>query len=189
MADETYEPDGVLVLEFPPPPPHWRTYGAYLDSSLSSSVPISNALSNLRSNLEPPARGEALKYFVDSPPAPSSGSRPSTTYASIMSGETVPPSAPRTCAEVTEGLKGGRECFLSLIPKASESKANTASLTKLQDHLTKMHASVSELRALDAVKKVKERLEARKRTLEAEISDLTSTMEEIKNVRAKLGKG
>ncbi|GMH68449.1 hypothetical protein TrRE_jg6813, partial [Triparma retinervis] len=61
--------------------------------------------------------------------------------------------------------------------------ANTKSLDTLQSHLTAMHKGASDLRAVDAVKIVRERLEARKRALEEMIKEIEDTTREVKKVK------
>jgi len=195
--DAIAEPGGVLVQEFPPPPPHWSSYGNYIDnvieSQSSSSSPAVEALGlamdKLRKNLVVPGNGETVKHFVDEPPGPYMGDLPSKNYASIMGGKVEPPSASRTAEGVEEGLSGGRECFLSLVPSSDASKGNMEVLTRLQKHLQDMHQSISDLRAVDAVRVVKVRMEKRKRRLEKEIEELTETADEIVDVRDKIVRG
>ncbi|GMI49017.1 hypothetical protein TrCOL_g12586 [Triparma columacea] len=214
QSDDAGEPDGVLVLEFPPPPPHWRSYGLYIDkcledsrervrggaisssktsSSTSSSssssqhnTVIHNAIKELQTNLKLPTKGHIINYFTDTPPTPSLAATPSSTYKRIINAEIPSPSATLSCSKVRLGLTSCRSHFLSLIPSSSSSKSNTSALNDLQNHLTKMHEGVSEMRAVDAVRVVKRRMEDRKRTVEKQIEELEQTIGEVERVTKRI---
>ena len=195
-----------LVQEFPPPPPHSATVSSHLLSSLlGPAASFEDACDVIRPRVEDHKRvteggkhGIYRRHDIDANAddssaqlrqEPDGGEERAGGYprfddlsAIVKSALASRVSVPDSLEELKSSLKDVLRHFASLAPSSGSQSSNTEALSDLGSSLGSMHSACNDVRVVQAVARINERLRKRKRRMEDRVNVLRETMDQVRDI-------